>query len=372
MSAGHFEVVQQLLYNFVTVEKSSCELEPDFRLGPAAVHGHAKIIQLGIEYGVSTEDRDNHGLTPLLLAAKHGQPETVQVLIDHNACIAARDFKGMTVLHHAAQSGHSSIIRLLLEAHTDISIQDNQGRTALHLAILRTWVAASIPHTWTVDSNPKPAEVAPSLPESLQDRREIDNKSDETSSYDVGSAKLLLDNGADANAVDYDLRTPLHCAALVGDTAVITMLLNHGADIDASGAFGKTPLIEAVLKGQMETAKLLLQLGADVEKRELGGMTPLHHATRHHELKLMVLLLEHNADVNAKDMYGFTPLHWAALRPNNGYFMVDLITALLLSGADRNARNKFGATALQLANESVETEDDLSQLMMISTLLETE
>jgi ankyrin repeat protein len=371
MDAGHFEVVQQLLHHFVTVEKSSCKLEPGFRLGPAAVHGHAEVIQLGVEYGLGTEDRDDHGLTPLLLAAKHGQSEVVQVLIDHDACIAARDFKRLTALHHAAQSGHSSIIRLLLEANADISIQDNNGRTALHLAVLRTWGAASIPHTWTKDTSPRPAEAVPTLSESLQDYCAIDITSDKTSSYDAESAKLLLDNGADTNALDKDLRTPLHCAASVGNTAVIVMLINHGADIDSSGIFGKTPLIEAAIKREIETAELLLQLGADTEKRELGGMTPLHHAARYHDLKLIERLLEYKADVNAKDMYGFTPLHWTIVGSNNAIVKCDVIRALVENGADRKAQNMFGATASQLAVENMETEGDLAELVVMMTLLET-
>lgn len=58
------------------------------------------------------------------------------------------------------------------------------------------------------------------------------------------------------------------------------------------------------------------------------------------------MLIEKKADINNKEDNGFTPLMLAAMRGN-----IQVAALLLEKGADMNAVNKFGKTALQLAEE---------------------
>lgn len=44
--------------------------------------------------------------------------------------------------------------------------------------------------------------------------------------------RLFLENGADPNAADYDMRTPLHIACAEGIVPIVKMLLISGADIN--------------------------------------------------------------------------------------------------------------------------------------------
>jgi len=57
----------------------------------------------------------------------------------------------------------------------------------------------------------------------------------------VEIAKLLIDAGADVNARDKHLFTPLHEAARVGNVQVAVLLLEHGARVDAVDDRGATP-----------------------------------------------------------------------------------------------------------------------------------
>jgi len=55
------------------------------------------------------------------------------------------------------------------------------------------------------------------------------------------------------------------------DTA--RLLLEHGANIEAVDEEGTTPLIRAASRGRTHVVNLLLEKGADVEARNSRGMT---------------------------------------------------------------------------------------------------
>jgi ankyrin repeat protein len=70
---------------------------------------------------------------------------------------------------------------------------------------------------------------------------------------DVRKARLLVDHGADINAIDDEYRsTPLGYAAHWGKLDMVTMLLERGADPNTSGAPWSTPLAWARKKGHAE------------------------------------------------------------------------------------------------------------------------
>jgi ankyrin repeat protein len=88
-------------------------------------------------------------------------------------------------------------------------------------------------------------------------------------------AELLIAKGADVNAKDYRVRTPLHLAAASGRNESAKLLIDKGADVNAKSDEGWTPLYFAPTK---EIAVLLLANGADVNAKE-NGYTPLDVAT---------------------------------------------------------------------------------------------
>ena len=68
---------------------------------------------------------------------------------------------------------------------------------------------------------------------------------------------------------------PLHKVAIWGDLEAAAVLLNNGADINAIGEDGDTPLHRAAAAGQQEMVKYLLSRGADAKLRNRYGSTPL-------------------------------------------------------------------------------------------------
>jgi len=67
---------------------------------------------------------------------------------------------------------------------------------------------------------------------------------------DLAKARLLLDHGAEIDAIDEEYRsTPLGCAARWGQREAAALLLERGADPNRAGAPWATPLAWSRMKG---------------------------------------------------------------------------------------------------------------------------
>ena len=76
---------------------------------------------------------------------------------------------------------------------------------------------------------------------------------------------------SDPNARNEDGRTPLHDAALLGQTGAIAALIAKGADHNAQDETGNTPLHIAAHHGQTEAIAALIAKGADHNARDERG-----------------------------------------------------------------------------------------------------
>ncbi len=160
-------------------------------------------------------------------------------------------------------------------------------------------------------------------------------------------AKLLIEHGADVNALGVDKWTPLHFASRFGHLDVAKRLLDHQADSNSKIRDGWTSLHLAAANRRIEIARILLESDAEVNARSDEGSTPLHEASRGRELDIVRLLLGHSADVRVRDKGRDTPLHLAA---SSGSLEVSQI--LLKYNAEINAHNNDGSTPLHRASAS--------------------
>lgn len=93
--------------------------------------------------------------------------------------------------------------------------------------------------------------------------REVSLLHDMAHEGSIEKAALLLDNGANINAIDEDYRsTPLGFAARWGRTAMAAFLIERGADIHKAGATSATPLEWSRRNKHADVEKLLLAKGA--------------------------------------------------------------------------------------------------------------
>ena len=95
--------------------------------------------------------------------------------------------------------------------------------------------------------------------------------------YDV--AQFLVNNGMNANHRNWREFTLLHDMAHTGEVQKAGLLLDHGAEINAiDDEYSTTPLGYAARWGHREIVSLLLERGADPNKADAEWATPLRWA----------------------------------------------------------------------------------------------
>jgi ankyrin repeat protein len=246
---------------------------------------------------------------------------------------AGGEADGTTPLHRAAHAGDADAVRALLQAGARVDAANRYGMTPLSLA-------AGGGHAALVT--------------------------------------LLLEGGASVRAADAALRdgqTTLMLAARAGAVPAIDALLAHGADANAAERrTGTTALMWAALDNRAESIRALVRGGARVNTRSArtafphtppgvigdpleegssyvgqtvlpkGSWTPLMYAARQGARDAAAALADAGADLNATDPDGSTALALAAI---NGHASV--VALLLDKGADPNVADRTGMTPLYAA-----------------------
>ncbi|KAL0968593.1 hypothetical protein UPYG_G00268960 [Umbra pygmaea] len=152
--------------------------------------------------------------------------------------------------------------------------------------------------------------------------------------------------------------TPLHVAAICGQSLLIDLLVSKGALVNATDYHALSPLHLSCQKGFQGVTLLLLHYKANTDGQDNNGNTALHLACMYgHEdcVKALVYYDLHTCCLNIQNDKGDTPLHIAARWGYEG-----IMEVLLENGASTNIYNKAKDSPLQCALNS-----------KILTLLET-
>eukprot|EP00300_Choanocystis_sp_HF-7_P016017 c19268_g1_i2.p1 GENE.c19268_g1_i2~~c19268_g1_i2.p1 ORF type:complete len:183 (+),score=30.05 c19268_g1_i2:159-707(+) len=117
---------------------------------------------------------------------------------------------------------------------------------------------------------------------------------------------MLIQHGANVNAVSQEGVTPIFRALAFEANEVVRVLLQHGVQLNP-GSFEVTPLHLAVENGSDSMVEMLLEHGALIDAPDPDGRTPLHVAAEAGHAGIVVLLLEHGAHLSPRNHMGETP-----------------------------------------------------------------
>ena len=97
--------------------------------------------------------------------------------------------------------------------------------------------------------------------------------------------QLLVELGADPNALDVDGRNAMHHAAQSDEPAAARLLINKGVAIEKQDPYQYTPLHLAAREGNERLVKVLLDAGADINATIDVGFTAVDLADRYPSLQ---------------------------------------------------------------------------------------
>ena len=356
----------------------------------AAYRDDVETVRLLIASGAAVDPANPLGVTPLWLAANNGSPGVIEALLAAGADPNAALPSGETPLMTASRTGNAAAVRALLVHRADPHAREHaHGQTAL------MWAAAQ--------GHPEVVRLLLAFGARVDDRSKVypqvvsaSGNADRSGVFEVlqggytpllfaarqggvASARLLVGAGADVDGAAASGTSPLVVAAHSGHGALAAFLLDAGADPGAADA-GYAALHAAVLRGDPPLVRALLAHGADpgavLERgtparrvsadwrlpHRMIGATPFWVAARFREPAIMRLLADHGADPS-HEVEAETAL-MAAIQgsSNRGRFGIAppdageearrtlaAVTAALDAGADVDARNRNGDTALHLA-----------------------
>ena len=162
-------------------------------------------------------------------------------------------------------------------------------------------------------------------------------------------AQLLIESGSQVNLANYLNEHPLHIALMENCSEIIPTLLKAGANPNTvlNIRDTATPLTLAIMCGgdsTLEYVRLLLEHGANPRMLHDKALILALRENIYHKDDIIKVLLEYNGDPNARCL-GTPVLMDVCAMPNSSH----LVTLLLEKGANVNAINRQGQTALMVA-----------------------
>lgn len=158
------------------------------------------------------------------------------------------------------------------------------------------------------------------------------------------AVKLLLDHGADVDALDSDQMTPLQTAIVserLKESPAAKLLLLHGTTLQNRNASGITAVMLASMTGKTELVHSLAQAGANLHAASFSSCNCLHFAADKGHLETFVWLVNHGLELHANNFSGLSAVQCASFRTVFSSFILNLSSQLDGIDAETNIFPEF-------------------------------
>ncbi len=302
-------------------------------LQAAAFDGSIGIIESLLAHKADVNKEGGEYGTALQAAASCGHEDVARILLDHGAHVNANEPVGCfgSALQAACSSQNADLVELLVNRGADVNAYGGTYGSPIMAAVdesMQINVEILVKHGANVSVKDVRDVHAPLLVMAGQ-------------SLSKDTLELLLDHGADIEAVDDEGTTVLIAAADSGDKQSLEMLLARGANIHAVSTTLGTALSAAAYEGDEECLRVLLAHGGDPSQDCGERGTALQAAADAADLDCINMLLEAGVDVNKGDAKNGYPLQASASSGNT-----TCLQRLLDAGANVNAVSDAAGSAL--------------------------
>ncbi|GLR16041.1 ankyrin repeat domain-containing protein [Portibacter lacus] len=384
----------------------------------AARTGNKELVKYLLEKGGDPKVVDSHGYNALTFAAAAGQTDTglYDMLISKGISAKSTNRSGANVLHilagsvkdkslikyfqnkgvdihskdsfgngifnYAAKKGNSELMKILIDDKLEYLSLNDKGENALMFA-----TEGGRGFSNTVETYKYLASLGMEV--------DIVNWEGKTPLHNVAKTakdEAVLDyfitNGVNVNQIDQSGNTAFLNAAEAGNLVAVNKFMPFVKNVNQVNKEGNSALVYAVIRGSKEMYDLLVKNGADLKVMDNksnnlvyhlfqsynprnqddfegfyqtfksnglsfsdqfeGGNTLIHIAVDKGSKFLLEKALISGADINAQNDNGLTALHLAAMKAHDQA----LLNLLLDKGADKNILTEFEESAYDLANEN--------------------
>lgn len=360
-------ILQDDLDQIETLLAQGAELDPkdwqeEVPLVAAVYRQNPEVIQRLIAAGANLDRLDLAvDCSPVGMAIKQNCPDLVTLLLKAGASPDSGDLS-WTGLTLAINQDNLPILKILLEAGADPNADmEDYDRAIMHAAYQGNLEMVQLLVAHGADVNAWSQGDTAIMSAAHNEHKAVYEYlyslvDEETRSYADKHGQKVMAKAAKRKARLSNKRAEkLGDAALYGKLAQVKQLLEEGIDPNAITECGKSPLMLAAMYGHKVVMAALLDAGADPnlgsDEEYSEGTTALMYIASSffatNRVEVIQLLVERGANVNAKNDKGQTALMVAGEN-------VDVVKALIEAGTDVDLRDNEGNTAMMLGSWAVQ------------------
>ena len=265
-------------------------------LDRAVGEGWTKVIKFLAKRGVSLDEKDENGDTPLIKAARMGHLDVCECLLVEGANPDAVNKQNKSAFEVAIEADQGEVVAFFVDNEkTKLAFVNTEQLLNSAIEHGRFYVATELIEKEQFDKTLVLMQV-------LDSHHDVIYKKDKPVDMEKAHkartrlAHWLINKGADLNVTDVEGNTPLMRAYQYGYHVLSMPMLERGADVNVQNVEGVTPLMLSVLSKTEDATFEMIAKGADPLKTTKTGWTALMLAGEAGQIDMFQYLIRNGAE----------------------------------------------------------------------------